>query len=92
MIEPIMLGSVIATSIFIPVILRKIFIVKGCAIVPSSVISSVILSHLLFSLCKPDYHFGPAYSIAIVMYSFISLMVVFFIMSIVGLMGRNLPP
>lgn len=75
MIEPLMMGLVLATSVAFPIVYKVVSKKQGCLSVFVCIIASLTLSHLIFYFFSPEYHFGSTHSIAIMMYLFISSVV-----------------
>ena len=72
MIEPIQMYTALAASATSPLVFSLGLRLRPTASLLASIATSNILTHMVFYIVRPDFHHGPTYSIAIMMYLFIT--------------------
>ncbi len=82
MVEPLLMVAIASSSVLFPVIVNMTKNEYGCLSVTMCVIFSVMLSHCIFYIVNPIYHYGPTTGMGIVMELFISSAIVLIVVGI----------
>lgn len=75
MIEPLMMVSVLSSSVLSPPVIQKFVSRKYYVVIPATIVISIAAEMLIFDIVYPNYHYGPLWELSIVMYVFISAIV-----------------
>lgn len=82
MIEPIQMSTAIIASVTTPIVLDRALHMRPLWAWLGSVVIANVMIEVVFRLLRPDFHYGPLFGLAVVMYIVITSIVVGFVLTI----------